>query len=126
MNTSFSPEDLSALERGLLAAAQGPVVEEGGTLRQRFVLQPDNLCFTGHFPGHPLLPAFVQLMLGRLVAGTLVKGHGVDRAKFTAPIPPGEVTVTCEPRRVGLRVCLETEKGQAALFTFVPESELEQ
>ena len=48
--------------------------------------------FPGHFPGHPVLPAVVQILLAEL---TLEEGRGVSspieellQAKFTTPIIP--------------------------------------
>lgn len=117
------PDHLTLLERELLAAAQGPVRERDGVLRQDFVLPPECLCFAGHFPQRPLLPAFVQIMLGRLVAilgGVATEFQAVERAKFTSPAGPGPITVTCSPGKQGLRVSLEAPQGLVSAFILVP------
>lgn len=56
--------------------------------------------FTGHFPGDPILPA------AEIVDAALrcceAEGHavtGVERARFTAPVRPGDVLeLAIEPR----------------------------
>ncbi len=119
-------DHLAPLERELLAAAQGPVQERDGVLRQDFTLAPECLCFAGHFPQRPLLPAFVQIMLGRLVAlqgGVATEFQAVERAKFTAPAGPGPLTVTCSPGKQGLRVSLETPQGLISEFILVPSGQ---
>lgn len=119
-------DHLTLLERELLAAAQGPVQERDGVLRQDFFLPPECLCFAGHFPQRPLLPAYVQLMLGRLVAlqgGVAKEFQVVERAKFTAPKGPGPLTVTCSPGKQGLRVSLETPQGLISVFLLVPSGQ---
>ncbi len=116
-------DHLTPLERELLTMAQGPVQELDGVLRQDFVLPPECLCFAGHFPQRPLLPAFVQIMLGRLVVaqgGAAAAFKAVERAKFTAPAGPGPLTVTCSPGKQGLRVSLETPQGLTSTFFLVP------
>jgi 3-hydroxymyristoyl/3-hydroxydecanoyl-(acyl carrier protein) dehydratase len=119
-------DHLNPLERELLAAAQGPLQERDGVLRQDFVLPPECLCFAGHFPQRPLLPAFVQLMLGRLVAiqgSFATEFQVVERAKFSAPAGPGPLTVTCSPGKQGLRVSLETPHGLISAFILVPNGQ---
>jgi 3-hydroxyacyl-[acyl-carrier-protein] dehydratase len=65
-----------------------------------FVFAPDFLGFGGHFPGAPVLPAAVQLMLGRHVLerwrGQACRLVGLSQAKFLKRIGPDErVLVAC-------------------------------
>jgi 3-hydroxyacyl-[acyl-carrier-protein] dehydratase len=90
-----------------------------------FRLGDDFVGFQGHFPGHPILPAFVQLLLGECSVGlhsgrTWTLRH-VDRAKFLRPIQPNEpVTVAWQeqPQENGLRCSFTLRVGseKAAVF----------
>lgn len=98
-----------------------------------FVFAPDFLGFAGHFPDAPVLPAAVQLMLGRRVlerwSGKACRLKGVSQAKFFKPITPqARVLATCRPlpsepgalrAQVELRLWEDGhEQGRAAVFTF--------
>ena len=82
--------------------------------------------FRGHFPGHPILPAFVQLLMGECA----VRVHGarawslrrVERGKFLKPIGPNQPVTVCwqeHPCDNGLRCSftLHVEGEKAAVFT---------
>ncbi len=58
-----------------------------------FVL-PDSFCgFRGHFPGDPILPGVIQLLMARrlaeLVSGRRLAIRRCDRVKFVRPLRPG-------------------------------------
>jgi len=82
--------------------------------------------FRGHFPGHPILPAFVQIM----TAECAVRLHDtrpwslrrVERSKFLRPIAPNEPVTVCwqeQPGDGGLRCSFTLRVGaeKAAVFT---------
>lgn len=58
------------------------------------------LGFSGHFPGYPILPAVMQLLLAQLLIEEQ-KGHkieviSIEKAKFLSEIRPNDpVTVIC-------------------------------
>ena len=56
---------------------------------------PESAVFTGHFPGYPLVPGVHQIaLLAALVrlavAQPLLRIQAISRAKWTAPVQPGE------------------------------------
>ena len=84
------------------------------------------LGFRGHFPGHPILPAFVQLLMGecavRLHSARAWSLRRVERGKFLKPIGPNQPVTVCwqeQPRDNGLRCSftLQAEGQKAAAFT---------
>lgn len=116
---------MSELRDGIARAACGPpAVDSDGSLCQRFLFAPDFRGFAGHFPGYPLIPGVVQL----LVAQTLVES-GIGRrlvlgevvgAKFFEQLLPGrEIVVQCRARDEGRQAWnarLEIEGRLAASF----------
>jgi 3-hydroxyacyl-[acyl-carrier-protein] dehydratase len=86
----------------------------------------DFLGFQGHFPGHPILPAFVQLLLGECAVRRRSDRpwilRRVERAKFLRPIQPNEPVTVCwqeQPQEGGLRCSFTLRVGseKAAVFT---------
>ncbi len=85
-----------------------------------FTIPHDHPALPGHFPGNPLVPAVVlidhaseaareALALGPLAA--------ILRAKFLAPIRPGEVVhLAFAPRGEGV-VSITGTRGEATAFT---------
>jgi 3-hydroxyacyl-[acyl-carrier-protein] dehydratase len=88
------------IARAALGTAQ-PAVD--GELGQRFRFPDDFVGFAGHFPGFPILPGVVQLLLAQWMIETGT-GQGrvlreVANAKFLEQLPPGaEIAVHCRPR----------------------------
>lgn len=81
--------------------------------------------FRGHFPGHPILPAFVQIMMAecavRIHSGRLWSLRRVERGKFLRPIGPNEPVTVCwqeQPRDKNLRCSFTLKVGteKAAVF----------
>jgi 3-hydroxymyristoyl/3-hydroxydecanoyl-(acyl carrier protein) dehydratase len=73
------------------------VLEEvrGSGFRERLCRVPEDLaCFPGHFPDLPMVPAVLQLDWVMELLGELLEApwsvEGIDRAKFAAPLRPGE------------------------------------
>ena len=98
---------------------------------QSFCPTADFIGFNGHFPGYPILPAMLQVLLGIIVSeelyGTKLVLQKLDKAKFMAQIQPGQtVTVTCriirptaeEPRQtIKARITIATKEQKAASMT---------
>lgn len=94
MSNFTEPEWLSCL-------TAGPSVQEAGALTASFYLRPELELFKGHFPTHPLLPAFVQVdMAAWLItkASPDAKVSAIGTAKFVSEVLPGStVRVECLP-----------------------------
>lgn len=87
----------------------------------------DEPCFAGHYPGHPILPGVLLIeMMQRAVRryawqrlGRPVRLQAVDRARFSAPVGPGdEVTTECgitvEQARLEVAARCRTGRGRVA------------
>lgn len=117
---------MESLEQAVAKTAHGELRSSHDEASQTFVLTPEFIGFQGHFPDAPVLPAFVQTLMGRHVLQQWL-GHEqrlkeVDRAKFKLPIGPEEVLVRCKQLNEGYLVQLETHKGLAASFLLFTES----
>lgn len=106
------------------AVSQKTVSEVDG-VKQCYRFGADFIGFAGHFPGYPILPAFVQV----LAAQTLIEEHSerdlelatVEKAKFHLPLhPEQEIEVAVRRRQVGARIVYEARlgvvKGLASAF----------
>ncbi|MBL6457043.1 beta-hydroxyacyl-ACP dehydratase [Belnapia sp. T6] len=70
------------------------------TTTTRFLVPPEHPALPGHFPGRPILPGVV-LLDAVLQAAGLGQAH-LLRAKFTAPVLPGDaVEIALSPRAGG-------------------------
>lgn len=121
---------MSSLRRAIAAAAQGPV-EAGPAAdqwRQEFAFAGDFLGFAGHFPGYPVLPAMVQVLVAQMVveesAGRPLRLTALANAKFLIQLRPQEViTVCCRQKKVTVAATLyegtlHVAAGLAASFQF--------
>ena len=83
---------MSVMRRAVLhAASQLEHLPEHGVWRQSFCFAADSAVFAGHFPGHPVLPAVVQLLMVQVVLEAIGQQAGlvsVPQAKFLAPLGP--------------------------------------
>ena len=86
----------------------------------------DFIAFSGHFPGHPVLPAFVQLLMGQCAlqirSAQSWRLRRVGRAKFLKTIHPDQPVTVCwseRPLDEGLRgqFTLMVDGQKAAAFT---------
>lgn len=114
------------------ADAQVRRLETAQSFELTFRFGDDFLGFQGHFPGHPILPAFVQLLLGECAvckhSDRAWSLRRVERGKFLRPIQPNEPVTVCwqEQMRDGrlrgsftLRVA--DEKAATFSLEFAPE-----
>ena len=120
---------MEPLRNEILARADGPVRsgEDGQEHELTFHFGQDFPAFSGHFPGHPILPAFVQLLAGecalQIHTDSSMILRRVKRAKFLKPIQPDQgITLRWRERPLdndGLqgRFTLLAEGEKAATFT---------
>jgi len=84
---------MSTLGKAIWAAGT-PARIDGDSFTKEFVFAADFIGFDGHFPGNPILPAMVQLMLGEVAAveaaGQPLVCTDAARAKFVRQVVPGE------------------------------------
>lgn len=98
---------MNRMRQDILAARLGEFDSLGDAFTGRFRFGDDFVGFAGHFPGYPLLPAVVQILVGQLVAealeqkksGATPSVSAVEKAKFVREVRPGE-EVLAECRRV--------------------------
>jgi 3-hydroxyacyl-[acyl-carrier-protein] dehydratase len=89
------------LTEAVRASAVGSVERRAdGSVRQRYEFEADFPGFAGHFPGRPILPAVLQIMMATLLAeaatGQRLLATAIERAKFVLPIVPGAlVEIAC-------------------------------
>jgi 3-hydroxyacyl-[acyl-carrier-protein] dehydratase len=126
---------MSRMRQAIAGAAQGPVnFPEDGVAERKFLFGKDFLGFSGHFPGQPILPAVVQVLVAAGVAEALLGDSGVvqtvENAKFLLPIGPEvEVSVLCQRRKTSgppaAEVRVLVQEGAAASFRLVFGEETE-
>ena len=102
---------MSVMRRAVLhAASQLEHLPEQDAWQQNFCFAADSAVFAGHFPGHPVLPAVVQVLMAQ--AALEAMGQAADlacvpQAKFLAPLGPDvDILLTLSKgRRVGRWEC---------------------
>ena len=97
---------MNKLRQAIVLSAIGEKTEdENNIITRRYCFKPDFIGFQGHFPGYPILPAFVQI----LTAITIIEEHQkcrlelatVEKAKFQLPLHPDlEIEVACAQRQI--------------------------
>ena len=83
---------MSVMRRAVLqAASQLEYLPEQGAWWQSFCFAADSAVFAGHFPGHPVLPAVVQVLMVQVALEAMGQSADlacVPQAKFLAPLGP--------------------------------------
>lgn len=122
------------MKQAIEAAAGLRCRQADGNVRQSFRFAADFPGFTGHFPGYPVLPAMIQVLVAQVVVegarGKPLAMERLERAKFLRPVLPGEtLEVVCRPHASGERQVwdarLAVDGAPAAAFrmTLAEESE---
>jgi len=96
-----------------------------GTVQRRYCFNQDFIGFSGHFPGYPILPAFVQILTALTLAeeqtGRPLELASVENAKFHIRLgPEQEIQVECKEKpvkgKLGCEVRLMVAEGLASSF----------
>lgn len=109
---------MNRLKQEIVSSAVGKKKAETDVdgVKQCYRFGADFTGFAGHFPGYPILPAFVQV----LTAQTLIEEHcgrrlelaTVEKAKFHLPLQPEQdIEVAFRQRQVGGRLVYEARLG---------------
>jgi 3-hydroxyacyl-[acyl-carrier-protein] dehydratase len=111
-------------------AALGETKQSDNSLiEQCYRFKDDFIGFQGHFPGYPILPAFIQILLAQQLADTFwempIKLIGINKAKFLLELKPNQkITVICEKATSNdtfvckARLMVEDELAASFLMTF--------
>jgi 3-hydroxyacyl-[acyl-carrier-protein] dehydratase len=90
----FYSREKDAVGKGIIASIASMVVKSDGAVEASLSFAPDFVGFSGHFPGYPVLPAILAIYSGWLLAEISRRQElelcYVKRAKFAAPIRPGD------------------------------------
>jgi 3-hydroxyacyl-[acyl-carrier-protein] dehydratase len=107
----------------IAAASLGAAsTDDTGSFQSRYLF-PDRFAgFAGHFPGHPILPAIVEVLtvvsLAGEQAGCRQRLVSVEDAKFLTPVLPNqELLVRCAPRTVKGKLLLNAQLSVAGTTT---------
>ena len=105
------------------ALVSPPAENPAGEVTAAFCFPPAFTGFQGHFPGNPVLPGIVQILMAEVTAG---RGNDrvlaeVARCKFLRPVSPGErVNVTATPAGGEKWTCdLIVGEERCALMTLI-------
>ena len=95
---------MNELRRAVAAARTGLQTAEDGAVSGEFCFSEEFVGFAGHFPGYPLVPGVVQLLLAQTLieerCGAVLRLTEVGNAKFFEQLRPGtEISVVCRERR---------------------------
>ena len=126
---------MNKIKQEIIASAVGGIDTPGAdALKQPYRFSADFIGFCGHFPGYPILPAFIQI----LTAVNLIEHHErrelkiatVEKAKFHKPIKPDhKIEVECRRQQAGnravwvTRINISGELASAFRVSFVQEEE---
>jgi 3-hydroxyacyl-[acyl-carrier-protein] dehydratase len=120
---------MNRLKKAIVEAAMGRVeVVEPGRASRRYCFSDHFIGFSGHFPGYPILPAFVQVLMGLTVIeewkGRPFQLFSLEKAKFHIELKPDwEIVVQCREYEVkgkpAMEVKLSVAQGLAASFTVI-------
>lgn len=88
---------VEAIEKSTLEIFKGDTQPE---IIGKFSFDMDFIGFSGHFPGYPILPAVLQVLLGQLLVekqnGGSIQVTRIVKAKFLSEIRPDDlITVQC-------------------------------
>ncbi len=86
---------MNDLMKSIESSALTPlVVSEDHSAQRKFSFGKEFIGFSGHFPGFPIVPAIVQILIAQSLiegcVGAPLKLKVVERAKFLLPLEPDQ------------------------------------
>jgi 3-hydroxyacyl-[acyl-carrier-protein] dehydratase len=106
---------MNKILQGIAAAKRGTVAANSGeTLEGRYCFGDDFAGFAGHFPGHPILPAIVEILTVVSLVGEQTGCRqrlvAVEDARFLNPVQPNqELLVRCRQRTIKGKLLYDAE-----------------
>jgi 3-hydroxyacyl-[acyl-carrier-protein] dehydratase len=105
-------------------------------MEKLFCFDRDFIGFSGHFPGYPILPAVLQLLLAQLCIeeqkGCKISITSIEKAKFLSEIRPDEtISIQCADADTGdsqrMKVKIMSKDKVLSIFNlyFHPEKEID-
>ena len=97
----ISEKTVNRLKQEVIKSAPGPVeIIAPDKAVGRYVFPESFIGFSGHFPGYPVLPAYVQILTALTVIeewkGRSLQLDSIEKAKFHIELrPQQEITVQC-------------------------------
>ena len=118
---------MNEMNKAIKACANKPAFETDRGWEKTYTFGPDFLGFQGHFPGNPIMPAILQIMIAReAVTGQI--GYecnvlSINRAKYMKIVTSDtEVTVIWTlkelPDSIACKCVLETKGSPASKLSF--------
>jgi len=116
---------MNKMKQEIAAYAQGATERlNENTVKKNYCFIEDFIGFSGHFPGYPILPAFVEMLIALILVEELngggLKLATVKNAKFYIPVRPNqEIAVECCKKpsgHLGCEVRMKIGEGLAASF----------
>jgi len=124
---------MSRMKKEILAASLTDVCQkEPGKFCKTYLFPLEFVGFSGHFPGNPVLPAVVQIMMAQTTIEEYeqqsLELRTVSKAKFQVPLLPNqEIEICCKKNpSMGLQydISLNLAGDQASRFRlFLEEKE---
>lgn len=119
---------MNRMRQEIKAAAVGAVRQGEKGDEQDFLFTPEFSGFAGHFPGYPVFPAVLQMLIAQCLAeqilGHSLTGLVVERAKFMSQLMPEDrLTVRVKPKAVAggwqINAELSTPEATVSRFTMI-------
>lgn len=120
---------MNKLKKAIISSAVDEIKSiNQDTVIKHFCFTSDFSGFAGHFPGHPVLPAFVQILTALVLMeekkGYPLKPASVQNARFRIPIGPDQnIEVLCVEHLIkekpGCETKIGVKEGLAASFQMI-------
>ena len=118
---------MNDMNEAITACGIKPTVKTDRGWEKTYIFGADFLGFQGHFPGNPIMPAILQIMIAREAIAEQM-GHecdvlSVSRAKYMKMVSSDSAvtvvwTIKEEPDSIACKCVLETQGSAASKLSF--------